>query len=159
MADTTLNISPVLSVCATLGERVKELTIKDGQLIFVQDKHRIAFDFNGKRRFYNQIEELNTELERISLLAPISGMYYFVIETAVLWTYQNGWIQITSRPEEIVFIGTEMPELGKPQTIYANTTEGSENISVWIDGLGDYKVVADKTQEVTDEDIMSLFDN
>ena len=157
MADTNLNVSPILSVCATLGERVKELTIKDGQLIFVQDKHRIALDFNGKRRFYNQIEELNTEQERISLLAPISGMYYFVIETAVLWTYQNGWIQVTSKPEEIVFIGTEMPELGKEQTLYVNTTNGNENISVWDDNLNNYKIVADKTQSVTSEEVIAMF--
>lgn len=157
MADSTLNISPVLSVCATLGERVKELAIKDGQLIFVQDKHRIAFDFNGKRRFYNQIEELSTELERTSLLAPISGMYYFVIETAVLWIYQGKWIQITSKPEEIVFIGTEMPELGKSQTLYVNATDNEECISIWDESLSGYKVIADKTQEVTDEDIENLF--
>ncbi len=157
MADSILNTNPILSVCATTGERVKELTIKDGQLIFVQDKHRIALDFNGKRKFYNQIEELSTELERTSLLAPISGMYYFVIETAVLWTYQSRWIQITSRPEEIVFIGTEMPELGKPQTLYVNTTDGNENISVWDENSSGYKVVADKTQDITDEDIENLF--
>lgn len=157
MADTTLTTSPVLSVCATTGERVKELSIKNGQLIFVQDKHRIAFDFNGKRRFYNQIEELGTELDRTSLLAPVSGLYYFVIETAVLWTYQNEWIQITSRPEEIVFIGTEMPELGRSQTIYVDTTEGKENISVWDANSSSYKIVADKTQEATDEDIENLF--
>lgn len=157
MADSILNTNPILSVCATTGERVKELTIKNGQLLFVQDKHRIALDFNGKRKFYNQIEELSTELERTSLLAPISGMYYFVIETAVLWTYQSGWVQITSRPEEIVFIGTEMPELGKPQTIYVNTTDGNENISVWDGNSNGYKVVADKTQDITDEDIENLF--
>ena len=158
MADSILTTNPILSVCATTGERVKELTIKDGQLIFVQDKHRIALDFNGKRRFYNQIEELETELERTSLLAPVSGMYYFIIETAILWTYQNGWVQITSKPEEIVFIGTDIPELGNPQTLYAITTEGNENISVWDKSSSGYKVVADKTQEVTDEDIISLFE-
>ena len=157
MADSILNTNPILSVCATTGERVKELTIKDGQLLFVQDKHRIALDFNGKRKFYNQIEELSTELERTSLLAPISGMYYFVIETAVLWTYQGGWVQITEKPENIVFIGTDIPELGKSQTIYVNTTDGNENISVWDDNLSGYKIVADKTQEVTNEDIENLF--
>lgn len=157
MADTTLNVSPVLSVCATVGERVKDLPIKSGQLIFVQDKHRIAFDFNGKRRFYNQIEELSTELDRTSLLAPISGMYYFVIETAVLWTFQNGWVQITSQPDEIVFIGTEIPELGKSQTLYVDKTDGNENIAIWDESLKAYKVVADKTHEVTDEDIENLF--
>lgn len=155
MADSTLNTNPVLSVCATTGERVKELTIKDGQLIFVQDKHRIALDFNGKRRFYNQIEELETEQERTSLLAPISGMYYFIIETAVLWTYQNGWIQITSKPEEIVFIGTEMPELGKTKTIYVDKI--NKEISIWDEDTNQYMVVSDCTNEITDEDIESLF--
>lgn len=157
MADTILTTSPVLSVCATTGERVKELTIKNGQLIFVQDKHRIAFDFNGKRRFYNQIEELETEAARKSLLAPVSGIYYFVIETAVLWTYRNEWVQITSKPEEIVFIGTEMPELGKAQTLYVNTTDDNENISVWDDNLNNYKIVADKTHSVTSEEVIALF--
>jgi hypothetical protein len=157
MADTNLNISPVLSVCATLGERVKELTIKDGQLIFVQDKHRIAFDYNGKRRFYNQIEELSSELDRTSLLAPVSGTYYFVIETAILWTYQGEWIQITSKPEDIVFIGTEMPELGRQNTLYVDATHGSENISVWDRNLNSYQVVADRTHEASDEDIEDLF--
>ena len=155
MADN--NINPILSVCATTGERVKELTIKDGQLIFVQDKHRIALDFNGKRTFYNQIEELSTELERTSLLAPISGMYYFIIETAVLWTYQSGWIQITSKPDEIVFIGTTMTELGKEQTLYVNKTD--KVISVWDEESNTYIMVSDLTNEVTNEDIDSLFGN
>ena len=155
MADN--NTNPILSVCATTGERVKELTIKDGQLIFVQDKHRIALDFNGKRTFYNQIEELSTELERTSLLAPISGMYYFVIETAVLWTYQSEWIQITSKPDEIVFIGTTMPELGKEQTLYVNKAD--KVISVWDEETNAYIMVSDLTNEVTDKDIESLFKN
>ena len=156
MADSTLSTYPVLSLCATIGERVKELAIKDGQLIFVQDKHRIALDFNGKRVFYNQIEELNTEQERTSLLAPISGMYYFVIDEAVLWTYQNRWIQITSRPEEIVFIGTELPELGSAKTLYVDKT--NKAISVWDTETNQYVVVADKTEEVSIEFIDSLFE-
>ena len=41
MADS--NINSVLSVCATTSGRVKELPIKDGQLIFIQDVGRIAF--------------------------------------------------------------------------------------------------------------------
>lgn len=153
----TSTTEPILAVIATTGSRVKDLAISDGQLIFVQDKHRIALDFGGKRKFYNQIEELSTEMERRAILAPISGMYYFVIDTAVLWTYQDGWIQITSRPDEIVFIGTHMPELGNPQTLYVSTVVGSENISVWDDTSVEYKVVADKTNEASDEDIMALF--
>jgi hypothetical protein len=155
MADTTLNTNYVLSVCATTGERVKELTIKDGQLIFVQDKHRIALDLNGKRRFYNQIEELETELERASLLAPVSGMYYFVIETAVLWTYRSGWVQITSKPEEIMFIGTEIPTLGSANKLYVDKT--NREISVWDEETNQYITVADATNTISESDIDTLF--
>lgn len=153
----TLTTNTILSVCATTGERVKELTIKDGQLIFVQDKHRLAFDFNGKRRFYNQIEELDTEQDRASILAPISGAYYFVIETAVLWTYQSDWIQITSRPEEIVFIGTTLPELGsaKESTLYVNKAE--KEISVYDSESNQYITVADVTGTISESEIDSLF--
>ena len=101
MADLTTK--PVLSVCATVGSKLPNLVIKDGQLIFVQDKHRIALDFGGKRIFYNQIEELATDAVRTSMLAPVAGLFYFVIETAVLWTYRDKWVQITTPPKEVVF--------------------------------------------------------
>lgn len=153
MADN--NTNPFLSVCATTGERVKELPIKEGQLVFVQDKHRIAFDFKGKRKFYNQIEELDTEMERTSLTSPISGGYYFVIETAVFWTYRDEWIQITSKPDEIVFIGTSMPKLGKESTLYVD--KAGRVISVWDEGIGEYIAVSDYTNDVTDDDINNLF--
>lgn len=158
MADTTTK--QVLSVVATTSERIKDLVIKNGQLIFCQDTGRIAFDFKNKRKFYNQIEELDTEFTRNELESPVNGVYYFVIETAVLWTYRNNeWVQITSKPQEIVFVGTEFPELGVEQTIYANTTDGDEHVAVWIDELNDYKVVANKTYSITENEVIALFNN
>lgn len=154
MADTT---KQVLSVIATTSEKVKNLVIKSGQLIFIQDLGRIAFDFKDKRKFYNQIEELDTELARKELVSPVNGAYYFVIETAVLWTYRNNeWVQITSKPNEIVFVGTEFPELGVRQTIYTNITNGNEHIAVWDEEDG-YKIVADKTQSLTSDEVIALF--
>lgn len=144
-----------LALYATTGERVKQLPIKDGQVIFVQDKHRIALDFDGKRKFYNQIEELSTEGERNSMLEPINNMYYFVIETAVLWTYTDKWVQITSKPDNIVFIGTVMPELGEEKTLYVN--KSSKVISVWDDSAQTYIAVSDLTTDATAEDIEKLF--
>ena len=155
MADTTTK--SIMSLIATTSSRIRDLVIKDGQLIFIQDLGRIAFDFKGKRVFYNQIVELDTEAERLALESPLGG-YYFVIDEACLWFYQNEWVQITDKPKDIVFIGVELPELGQTNKIYANTAEGSENVSVWDEELGRYVVVADKTQEVTDNDILSLFD-
>lgn len=153
MADLTTK--PVLSVCATVGSKLSDLTIKDGQLTFVRDKHRIALDFGGKRTFYNQIEELATEGARTSMLAPVTGLFYFVIETAVLWTYQNGWVQITTPPKDIVFFGTELPELGVTKTLYVDTA--NKEISVWDETSSSYIVVADKAEMLTADDIDALF--
>lgn len=155
MADTT-NTNPILSLCVTVASKLTNLTIKDGQLIFVKDKQRLALDFNGKRTFYNQIEELSSEVERQALLAPVSGLYYFVLDTAVLWRYQDKWIQITSQPEDIVFIGTdEVPEIGNAKTLYVNKVD--KVISVWDEDSNTYIVVSDYTTEVTEQNIIDLF--
>ena len=92
----------ILSVVETTASRLPDLSIKNGQLIFVKDSQKIALDIDDKRTFYNQTVVLQTETERTSLLAPITGLFYFVIETAILWTYQTeGWIQITTPPASV----------------------------------------------------------
>lgn len=93
MAD--LSTTPVLSPIATVKSKLSNLAVKDGQLVFVQDKNEIAFDFGGSRKVYKQIEELATDDERASLLAPVNGFYYYVVDPGVLWTYQDGWIQLS----------------------------------------------------------------
>lgn len=154
MADTTTK--SVMSLVATSSSRIRDLVIKDGQLIFIQDLGRIAFDFKGKRVFYNQIVELETEADRLALEDPLDG-YYFVIDSACLWFYNDGWIQITEKPQEIVFIGIELPQLGQQGKLYVTTKEGMENISVWDEESDKYIVVADKTQTMTSEEVVALF--
>lgn len=153
MADTTRSI---LSLVATTSSRIRELTIKDGQLIFLSDVGRIAFDYKGTRVFYNQIVELDTEAERITLNNPLNG-YYFVIDSACLWFYQDGWTQITERPQEVIHIGVEMPSLGqgKEGVLYVNKAE--REIAVFDDASQEYIIVSDYTNEVTDEDIEKMF--
>lgn len=154
MAENT-NTDSQFRVIATTSSRVVELPIKNGQLIFIQDKGRIAFDFNNKRVFYNHITELNTEYERLSLSSPSSG-YYFIIETACLWTYNDGWVQITKAPEEVVFIGVELPELGqKSGVLYVNKSE--KEIAIWDEDTNQYIIVSDATNEATYSDIEALF--
>lgn len=149
-------VSNNLKVIATLSSRVRDLPIKDGQLIFIQDLGRIAFDYKDKRVFYNQIVELATEAERLALDSPLSG-YYFVIDRAVLWFYQDEWVQVTESPKEVIFIGVELPELGqaKEGTLYVNKAE--REISVYDSDLNEYIIVSDYTNEVTDEDILNMF--
>ena len=145
----------VLSVIGTVKSRLPDLSIKNGQLIFVQDGNTIALDFNGKRKFYNEIIQIDTEEQREEILAPIQGAFYFVINTAILWTYQSDWIQITTQPEDVVFIGVELPLLGSEKTLYVNSI--SKNISIWNSTKQEYEIVADKTMEITRDEITSLF--
>lgn len=153
--DNMITKQTIMSLIATTSSRIKDLVIKDGQLIFIQNLGRIAFDFNGKRVFYNQIVELATEVDRLALDSPLSG-YYFVIDTAVLWFYQDEWIQITEKPEEVIFIGVDLPELGQENKIYIDKDD--KEISIWDEETNQYIVVSNYTNEISNDDIEDLFD-
>ena len=146
----------IMQLVATNSSRIRALPIKDGQLIFIQDSGRIAFDYSGKRKFYNQIVELETEADRLMLSDPLDG-YYFVIGSGCLWFYKDEWIQITEKPEDVLFIDVELPQLGqaKEGVLYVNKTE--KEIAVFDSVQNDYIIVSDKTNEVTDEDIENMF--
>ena len=70
--DETTNFYKVtkreFKIVTTTSDKVEELGIKDGQLIFVQDKGRIAFDFNGTRVFYDNSGELDAIYSKIATL-------------------------------------------------------------------------------------------
>lgn len=153
MADINVEKS-VLKLVATTSSKIKNLIIKDGQLVFIQDLGRIAFDFKGKRVFYNQIVELETEAERLALEEPLNG-YYFVLGTGRLWSYKNGWIPITGEPEAIEFVDVELPQLGQEKKLYINKTE--QNISVWDDETDKYIQVANYTDSISIEYVKNLF--
>lgn len=55
-------------IVTTTSEKVGDLGVKDGQLIFVQDKGRLAFDFNGNRVFYDNSDELDKIYSKIVTL-------------------------------------------------------------------------------------------
>ena len=55
-------------IVATTGDKIKSLGIKDGQLIFIQDEGRVAFDFNGTRVFYDNSGELKDIYSKIATL-------------------------------------------------------------------------------------------
>lgn len=154
MSDMTTKT--IMSLIATQSSKIRNLPIKNGQLIFVQDLGRIAMDYNNTRVFYNQIIELETEVDRLTLENPLDG-YYFVISSGILWVHKDGWIQITEKPEEVIFIGVDLPQLGQEKKLYVTTKNGQERISIWDENLGTYIIVSDKTQEVSDVDIEGLF--
>lgn len=144
-----------LKVIATSSSRLRDLLIKSGQLIFIQDLGRIAFDFNGKRTFYNQIVELETEAERLSLVNPTIG-YYFVLGSGILYHYKNDWTQITEKPESFLCVDVELPQLGQEDKLYVDKVE--QEISIWDDEADEYIKVANYINEVSSQEIIDLFD-
>lgn len=151
MADTKI------TVIGTVAAKLQQLPIQNGQVIFVKDKKKVALDLNGKRTFYNEIVTFEKDKERQDLLAPINGCFYFVIETAILWFYNNEWIQISAQPNDVVFFGAKIPELGKANTLYVDRTYGSEGISIWDEETNEYITIADRTHSMSTNDVLKLF--
>ena len=170
MADLT---NPILSVRTTVGSRLAELEVTDGQLTFIRDKHQVILDFDGKRTVYNQIQELATDGARTSMLAPVTGIYYFVVETSVLWTYLNGWVQITTSPAQMTKLvdaalveakasGDFKGDKGDPGVsgVYVGSGDMPEGYNVQIDPDGDLSMIpvrgvdywteTDKTEIISD---------
>lgn len=145
----------IVRVVATNANKVKDLPIVDGSIIFVQDKERIAFDNNGIRKFYNQITILNTDQERTSILAPVNERFYFVIETAVLWYYNDEWVRVTTPPEDIIYIGDSLPGAGNNKSLYVN--KANKNISIWDNEKSEYVEVGSSTSNISEEQIAGLF--
>lgn len=154
MADTTTNNGLVL--IATTSSRIRDLTIKNNQLIFIQDLGRIAFDFKDKRVFYNQIVELSTEAERAALDKPLDG-YYFVLGSGCLWFYKDGWTQITEKPQKVIQIDVELPDLGQAQEGMLYVNKADREIAVFDSASNEYIIVSDYTNECTNDDIEKLF--
>lgn len=153
MSDTT-NVKTVMNLVATTSSKIRSLPIKNGQLVFIYDIGRIAFDYKETRVFYNQIVELQTEAERLALENPLDG-YYFIIGSGCLWSHKSQWIQITGKPTNIEFIDVNLPELGQEDKLYVDKTE--QDISVWDETMQQYIPVANYTVDATHEDIENLF--
>ena len=77
-------------IVVTTSDRVGELDVKDGQLVFVRDKGKVAFDFNGTRVFYDNSNELNDICEKITSLENKDVEFEAQIEAKVdVETVQN----------------------------------------------------------------------
>lgn len=109
----------IVKFYATVGSRVSQLPLSDGNLIFVTDTKKMYLDFNGVRVEYSDIVTLSKESDRLSILAPSEG-FYFVEETDVIWRYKEGWKQLTPDNVNPLFFGDydEFPEIGKDGTLY-----------------------------------------
>ena len=106
----------VIRYYAVSRDKLDQLTVADGQLIFVHDAREIYLDVNGERTSYSQIMILFDEEHRKGL-KPVTG-FYFVSSTNVLWRYDNQWIQLTTPPREVVVFSDELPQQGVEETLY-----------------------------------------
>lgn len=117
---------------ATTSDKISTIVKQKGQLIFSRDDRVIYLDTDTNTRTeYRSIISLINEEQRQSIISPVSG-FYFVEETAVLWTYSinKEWEQLTQTPDNrILFYSSisEFPAQGKEGILY-NTLD---NIYKW----------------------------
>ena len=106
----------VIRYYAVSKNKLDQLAVADGQLIYVYDAREIYLDVNGERTSYSQIMVLFDEEHRKGL-KPVTG-FYFVSSTNILWRYDNQWIQLTTSPREVVVFSNELPQQGVEETLY-----------------------------------------
>ena len=117
---------------ATTSDKISTIAKQKGQLIFSRDDRVIYLDSDTNTRTeYRSIISLINEEQRQSIISPVSG-FYFVEETAILWTYNinKGWEQLTKTPDDrILFYNSisEFPAQGEEGILY-NTLD---NIYKW----------------------------
>lgn len=115
----------VLKVVSTTSERLGQLPVDYGQLIFVKDTRELYFDHNDNRVLYNQIIILETEEQRLGMRSPVTS-FYFVKETGIIWRYENSkWTKLTNSPsEQIEFLPYDsFPIIGKANILYIDETK------------------------------------
>lgn len=135
--------APIVKLYSTTAARLKDLNVVDGQLIFVKDIRKIYLDLNGIRVDYSLIQVLESDEERLSILAPVEGFYY-VEGTGVLWRYKNKWVQISPDNLSPIFFGSleDFPENGNATTLYVD----DDTIYRWDALTLSYLAVANKTE-------------
>ena len=156
--DLSKLINDKTTIIGTTSDKLVDVEIKNNQIIYIEDKNIVAFDIGKTRKFLNQIVIFNTDDERENYISAYDTVFVFVKNTAVLWCYiNNEWIQITNSPENIIFIGDVLPELGVKDKIYVNRSK--HNISIWSKEDEKYICVGEETSSISIQDIDKVIEN
>lgn len=135
----------IVKLYETTEAKLTDLPVRNGQMIFSRDTHTIYMDLHGNRLAYNDITVLNTDEERLAILAPIAKFYY-VRSTHVLWSFEKSgeWWQLTPSNLNPVFFGKaeSFPEVGSNDTLYVD----DDVIYKWDPVMGGYLAVANMTK-------------
>ena len=107
---------------ATTSDKLSNIDIKMGQLIFSMDERAIYLDTDVRTSF-KQIITLAKEQLRQNLTSPVTG-FYFIKDTKVLWNYESGvWTQISGGvpKEQLYFMSREnFPVQGEEEILYVD---------------------------------------
>lgn len=156
--DLSKLINDKTTIIGTTSDKLVDVEIKNNQIIYIEDKNIVAFDIGKTRKFLNQIVIFNTDDERENYISAYDTVFGFVKNTAVLWCYiNNEWVQITNSPENIIFIGDVLPELGVEDKIYVNRSK--HNISIWSKEDEKYICVGEETSSISIQDIDKVIEN
>lgn len=108
-------------ICTT-SDKLNDISVEVGNLIFCEDTRQIALDGANGRVFYDQIMCIPQESMRIAMTRNLVSGFYFVLDTNILWRLDDvTWIPITEKPSEMVIYGTlaTFPRPGVVGKIYA----------------------------------------
>lgn len=125
----------------TSAERLNDLPIADGQIIWVPNDNMLCLDMHDYRFTYKTIRTFPTEEARLNDSLAQEGFYY-VEATNLIWrkTANGTWRQVTSSGEPIIYGETEevFPSIGLNNTLYY-TDHGIYN---WKSQLNKYNLIA-----------------
>lgn len=125
-------------ICTT-SNKLNEISVEVGNLIFCEDTRQIALDGENGRVFYDQIMTIPQESMRIAMTRNLVSGFYFVLDTNVLWRLDDvTWIPITEKPTEMVVYGTlaTFPRPGMVGKIYATDSHlyhWDEDMETYVD--------------------------
>lgn len=109
----------------TTNDKLVDLGIAtDARLVYVQDKEKIYYDYNGERLALHDIIEVENEAEMKAIQTPVDNKIYLAFAEKTLWQYSsNTWFCLTRQPS-VVFIGSDgFPSEGRENALYVNGTK------------------------------------
>lgn len=126
-----------IKLYSILSSQLSNISIQDGNFIFVRDTRETFLDVLNERIQYNSVIVLSTESWRESIQNPVAGLYY-VKESKTLYEYNisEGWTEIVGSGGNTYFIESEedLPETGKSGVLYIKDTQ----IFKWDEDAGQY---------------------
>jgi hypothetical protein len=116
---------PSMKFIATTSDKLNDIAVKSGQLIFCTDKRAIYLDTDSRHSFQTIINVYDDATRR-AIEHPLEGYYYTRMEN-VLWSYFGEWVQITGQDSSLVFADGNLPQEGVENKLYVD----NENIYRW----------------------------